>query len=177
MKNTQLILLVAIILSFVQPTKSLAQSESGSIFSLIIPALMARPVVILQGKMWQKSDDSIQRSWAEANEYCTNLNFLGYNDWQLPTKDELKSLVFCSNGKPTPLNDIQWCGSEGWTDTYNSPTISPIFTCQQAQYWTRTPSNEDNFPGIFYWQVGFYGGFAIPSGHAIGNQFYVRCIR
>lgn len=177
MRKTQLMLFAVIILHFVQPIKSLAKSDSANILFQIIPALMARPVVVLQGKMWQKSDDGTQRSWAEANEYCTDLILHGYDDWQLPSKEELKSLVVCSNGKPTPLGDIEWCGSEGWSDLFTSPTIAPIFSCQQAQYWTKTASNDEDFPGIFYWQVGFYGGFAIPGGHAIGNKFYVRCVR
>lgn len=44
--------------------------------------------------MWQDDEDviDIQRDWKGAKEYCQSLSLLGYDDWFLPTKAQLKSL-------------------------------------------------------------------------------------
>ncbi len=63
--------------------------------------------------------------------YPESLNrnkFAGYTNWRLPNKDELKSLVVCTNGKPTPLSDDydDSCGGDNW-GKYESPTINFVF--------------------------------------------------
>lgn len=48
------------------------------------------------GKMWQQSGSEFACTWEEARDYIAGLNekkFAGYNDWKLPTVDELSSLV------------------------------------------------------------------------------------
>jgi hypothetical protein len=41
---------------------------------------------------WQKDSAQID-SWKEALSYCENLEYAGYDDWRLPNKNELVSLV------------------------------------------------------------------------------------
>ena len=50
--------------------------------------------VIIDGLMYQNIDfESAGRmNWKEANKYAENLRFGGYDDWRLPTKDELRKL-------------------------------------------------------------------------------------
>lgn len=46
------------------------------------------------GEMWQNPADEPQFiSGAGTNEYCNDLEWDGFTDWRLPTKDELKSLM------------------------------------------------------------------------------------
>ena len=45
------------------------------------------------GLTWQKSDDSITRTWEEALEYSENLALANCTSWRLPNRKELRSLV------------------------------------------------------------------------------------
>lgn len=48
------------------------------------------------GRMWQQSGSEYPMTWQEAHEYVDMLNaynHAGYNDWRLPTVDELCTLV------------------------------------------------------------------------------------
>ena len=45
--------------------------------------------------MWEKINDGQIRVWTEAKNYCNDLNLIGFDDWFLPTKDQLKLLLIC----------------------------------------------------------------------------------
>ncbi len=65
------------------------------------------PETIVRGELeWQRCPFyQSEQYYPEAKNYCDNLIMEGHDDWRLPTKDELKSLVYCSNFKTTPLPD------------------------------------------------------------------------
>ena len=44
------------------------------------------------GLMWAKKDNGSDASWNQARDYCTNLQLAGYNDWRLPTIEELQGI-------------------------------------------------------------------------------------
>jgi hypothetical protein len=44
------------------------------------------------GLMWQVEDNGVDIDWAAAKDYCEQLNWGGYNDWRIPTQDELATL-------------------------------------------------------------------------------------
>ncbi|CAK8713921.1 Major paralogous domain-containing protein [Candidatus Electrothrix aarhusensis] len=94
------------------------------------------------GKMWQQADDEIKRQYAAAVTYCDELELGNYSDWYLPSYDELKGLVVCTDGTPTPLKDYPTqpfkCGSEG---SYESPTIDAAFHADTDRYWTSYESS------------------------------------
>ena len=55
--------------------------------------------------MWTKRDSRKELgkwlNWDEANDYvnaCNEQNYLGYNDWRLPTKSEVRSLFKQADG-------------------------------------------------------------------------------
>lgn len=44
------------------------------------------------GLMWAKKDFGSDVSWEQASDYCTKLQLAGYNDWRLPTIEELEGI-------------------------------------------------------------------------------------
>ena len=43
--------------------------------------------------MWQDGEEIYQGTYDEAVKYCENLTFAGFDDWRLPTIDELISIT------------------------------------------------------------------------------------
>jgi hypothetical protein len=102
--------------------------------------------------MWQKEDDNVQYTWADATVDCADSTSDGYTDWRLPTVKELTTIL---NFKEV------------------SPSIDPIFTnTNTTSYWTSTvlASNSDNA-----WYVSFDAGNYFNSAKT--NIYYVRCVR
>ncbi len=52
------------------------------------------------GLMWIQTPPMEGMTWAEAKEYCENLEFAGYSDWRMPTLKELYSISDFSSGWP-----------------------------------------------------------------------------
>ncbi len=123
---------------------------------------------------WQRSDNGHGYTREGARAYCENLVQDGYSDWRLPTLDELKSLVVCSNGQPTPLQTYPYppyqCHGNGYSRFYNRPTIDPAFTSQSGSYWTDTDYDSGHGWAVFF-STGMTGWYK-NTGYS-----YVRCVR
>ncbi|MFR9603004.1 MAG: DUF1566 domain-containing protein [Rikenellaceae bacterium] len=52
------------------------------------------------GLMWQQVPTPEGMTWAQAKEYCENLDLGGYTDWRMPTLKELFSISNFENGWP-----------------------------------------------------------------------------
>ena len=113
-------------------------------------------------------------SWDEATYYCDALAIDGYSDWRLPTKDELKGLVVCTNGQPTPLDDYFPCNGNGYIYDFNTPTIDSIFNAYQYiyGYWSNSTYSIGNTNA---WYVRFDTGAAFNSPKS--DVRFVRCVR
>lgn len=103
------------------------------------------------GLIWIESDVDLQHTWEDAVSYCDELVFAGQNDWRLPTKFELESIVDYSR---------------------SYPALNQIFTCQSSFYWSATPHRPNP---AYAWSVFCPDG----ADHWVHktNNYYVRCVR
>jgi hypothetical protein len=44
------------------------------------------------GLMWTKKDNGSDVDWNQASDYCSKLQLAGYNDWRLPSVEELQGI-------------------------------------------------------------------------------------
>ena len=88
------------------------------------------------GLMWQKATAPGTYTWEQALSYCENLPLAGYNDWRLPNRNELQSIVDYSR--------------------YN-PSIDPIFNTESSYYWSYW-SSTTHYDLDLAWHVYFGGG-------------------
>ena len=97
------------------------------------------------GLIWQ-DDKTSKMTQEEAVKYCENLEGV-YNDWQLPSIDELKSIV----------------------DYTRTPAIIEGFeNTQSSSYWTSTKEGSASF-----WIVNFADG----NDFWFYARSFVRCVR
>ena len=69
-----------------------------------------------QGLMWQ-DDESVKTTsmpWEKAISYAENLKFAGYNDWRLPTIDELLSIMDDTKYNPAIKSNIKNISSDSY---------------------------------------------------------------
>jgi hypothetical protein len=90
--------------------------------------------------------------WATAITYCENLSLAGYDDWYLPSIDELVSIT--DKGR------------------YNPSINSAFNNVVSSDYWSSTTNASFT---SYAWTVYFYGGGDYDSSKT--NTYYVRCVR
>ena len=73
--------------------------------------------------LWQKEDLPGEKTWKEALKYCETLVYAGFDDWRLPNKHELASLVDFSKAGESVVSSFP-----GMTaDTYWTSTVRPYY--------------------------------------------------
>lgn len=105
--------------------------------------------------MWQDGDLSPHRMYHdEAVHYCENLNFAGFDDWRLPTVNELLSITDDTRVK-TAIN-LAFKNAELYSNL-----------CWSSTKKAGNPSD--------VWCVDFNYGMEFQSG--VSNRHFVRCVR
>ncbi len=110
------------------------------------------------GLTWQDNADSknLRLNWSEAVEYCQNLSLGGYNDWRIPTREELVLLV--NYGKLYPAIDNAF---------YNTASYL---------YWSSGQVAYNNYSRASQWVL--FAGYGIGGFLEEKNNYInVRCVR
>lgn len=104
---------------------------------------------------WERTISIALRTWDQANAYCDSLLLEGTNDWRLPTRIELLTIVDFGR---------------------KSPAIDPAFFpgTPSSEFWSATlMSNVFSSPNAYY--VSFALGYEVP--YTKTEPFSVRCVR
>ena len=113
------------------------------------------------GLMWQLEEDGEERKYGEALMYCQMLDLGGYDDWRLPSKEELQRLA-----------------SAGF------PALKEVFPeLQDERYWAISPEDElywaEN-PGNIAYTVDFdprSSNYGRPITYFRTYSYFVRAVR
>ncbi len=110
------------------------------------------------GLIWQLDDDNIsfKKNWGDALSYCKGIDHADYDDWRLPTLEELRSIVDYGNSEPAIYID------------YFSKDST-----QSGFYWSATTKVKQMG---YAWSVNFIIGES-SSGTKKTSTNYVRCVR
>lgn len=82
--------------------------------------------------MWQDDYEarSVEKNWDDARKYCANLTLGGYDDWRLPSIEELRSIVDYGSHEPAinasfknVANDIYWSSTSYAGDSSSACVI------------------------------------------------------
>jgi len=105
------------------------------------------------GLTWQRDLDPQTYTWEEAKRYCLGLGIDGVDDWRLPRREELVTLV--ERDRPGAKIDTERFGG--------TPS---------AGFWTMSPDKSS--PGDA-WSIDFHLGAERVQGS--GKRLRVRCVR
>jgi hypothetical protein len=109
---------------------------------------------VCTGLMWKrKAFDSVM-NWQTALSYCENLSFAGYNDWRLPTREELRSIAHYTNKKQALDQNI-------------------FFNEKASSYWSSTPNVISAYRG---WGIDF-NDQGTAKIYNKDSAYYVRAVR
>jgi len=110
------------------------------------------------GLVWEKSPDTITRSWNLAINHAYDLEIDGRGGWRLPTVEELKSLAVLT---------VDRSGS-----TLALPSGHPFTNVQTHSYWSSTTNVNDTGSA---WVANFSNGSVANSEKR--EEIYVWCVR
>ena len=123
------------------------------------------------GQQWTGSGCSgkaKEMNWETAKQQ--KADFAGHKDWRLPSIEELRTLVWCSSGKPAHFpGDGRFCEGE-----YQQPTIDAQAFPDTPAEWFWSSSAYANYSDSA-WIVHFYNGYGNSNNRY--NYNAVRLVR
>ena len=103
------------------------------------------------------SGEADKYMWDDAmSKFRSGVSFAGHSDWRMPTKEELRSLVYCSNGTPQEEAWDNSCdGKDAKAGDYQRPTINQTAFPNTKNFWYWSSTAQD---ASFAWIVFFFNG-------------------
>ena len=105
------------------------------------------------GLMWQRNLEDKLVTLPEARAQCEQVSLAGHDDWRLPSRVDLVSIIDLSRTEPA-IN------------------VTAFPATPSNWFWSSSSVGEDPQAG---WYVYFYFGY--PKTDLASNQFSVRCVR
>ena len=102
---------------------------------------------------------------SQAWDYCNSLNLAG-RSWRVPTKNELKLTIQCTNQTILSSDDGSSCASSPAINT----NLFPNTATANCRYWTATASSSSNA-----WFINYCTGVAISNNNKDAFN-YIRCV-
>ncbi len=128
----------------------------------------------LTGLVWTKMANRVApSSWAQAITYCENLELgaggcIGRDDWRLPNRFELESLLHLGYDSP-PLSNTAGTGKYSPGD--------PFYNVQLEPYWTSTTARLGG-GSTKAWAVSMYTGTVIRENKSTpALDVWTWCVR
>lgn len=114
----------------------------------------AAETVVIEGLEWALSTNGENIKWPEAVEYCKALDLAGYDDWRLPSLEELER-----------LQDPKAAGGEGIQDPFS---IGDCCLWSGESLVDRPAEDGDEIagePDMYHWGFMFDGGLRYYAVH------------
>lgn len=87
----------------------------------------------MTGLSWQKTVDTSSRSWTDSFTYARGLNYDSSEDWRIPNKRELRSIINYGESSQTEylasLGFSNFDKEYFWTSTIYAQNTSSVFAC------------------------------------------------
>ena len=131
------------------------------------------------GLMWEKTPDNFTRDYFAAIEYANNLNLGGYDDWRMPTIEELLiiSNIYLNERQRKNLNLSKKA-------FLTNGIICKVFDTMNGHFWAlQRPYTKNGSTlaanSVKYIYNGSVTGFfhTAPAVYEVNNPGYVRCVR
>jgi hypothetical protein len=97
------------------------------------------------GLMWTKNDNGSNVNWNQATDYCTKLQLAGYNDWRLPTIEELQGIY-------DPNVTLKKVFEMGTFDVHVKGNLNLT-----GWHWSSSQGDSPGEPHQVAWQLNFGG--------------------
>jgi hypothetical protein len=144
--------------------------EPSIVINPVTPTFEVQGEVALEprtGLMWDRAfQDATPERWQDpqpavalAADYCAALDLAGYDDWRLPTRLELHSMVTHDHCRPAVDEEV-------------FPDTPGAF---RSPFWTST-SHFQGAEGLMQFAIGFHLGSVTYNGD-VTSPVHARCVR
>ena len=149
--------------SLMKITKKLLEGKKKELVKKSQDLATHKDITIIDDLMWEKETQE-KMNWYGADTYAQNLRLGGYDNWRLPSIEELRYVVRLCGEKDTDSEIYQAnCKAKGfvsdahyWSSTERDSSYRD--PCRLAMYFGTTYRRDDSF-GV------------------CDSKFYVRCVR